>query len=102
VTERAALASREVQQGRSRATPAEIKQRLRDLITELAKIPAERIVDSATVDDDLAMESVVFVELLVALEDEYQIEIDPVNVIELNTFGLIGDYIYQQVAAAKL
>lgn len=95
----AALASGETQQGRPGVTPAEVKQRLRCLITEIGKIPAARIVDSATVDEELAMESVVFVELLVALEDEYQIEIDPVNIIELNEFGLIADYLYQQIAA---
>jgi len=87
-------------QTRARVSPAEVKHRLRSLITEIAKIPSERIVDSATVDDDLAMESVMFVELLVALEDEYHIEIDPVNVLELNEFGLIADYVHQQIAAA--
>ncbi len=96
MTERAAR-PRDVQETRRPVSAADVKQRLRHLITEIGKIPPERIVDSATVDDQLTKESVVFIELLVALEDEYQIEIDPVTVIELNEFGLIADYVAQQV-----
>ena len=40
------------------------------------------------------MESVAFVELQVAIEDEYAIEIDPIRIVELNEFGAIGDYVY--------
>jgi acyl carrier protein len=40
------------------------------------------------------MESVAFLELQVALEDELGIEIDPVRVVELNELGKIADYIH--------
>ena len=83
---------------RQAPTHHEVRQRLASLLTEIAKIPTERITDSATVDEDLQMQSVAFVELLVALEEEYQIEIDPLMVVELNDFGRIADYIYQEIA----
>ena len=86
-----------MQRVRAPITPLEVRQRLAFLLNEIAQIPAERITDSATVDEDLAMQSVVFVELLVALEDEYQIEIYPLNVVELNEFGRIADYVYHQI-----
>lgn len=50
--------------------------------------------DRATLDNELQMESVAFVELQVALEDELGIEIDPVQVVELNEFGAIVQYIH--------
>lgn len=65
------------------------------LISEIASIPAEQISDMATVDDQLQMNSVAFVELQVAIEDEYDIQIDPIRVVELNQFGAIVDYILQ-------
>ncbi len=75
----------------------EVRERLAGLLNEIAKIPAEQITDCATVDEDLRMESVVFVELLVAIEDEYQVEIDPIYVVELNEFGAIVDYVHHQI-----
>jgi len=44
------------------------------------------------------MQSIAFVELQVAIEDEYQIQIDPIRVVELNEFGAIVDYVYQCAA----
>ncbi len=77
----------------------DVRARLAALITEIAKIPAEAIVDSATIDGALRMESVDFVELQVALEDEYQIELDPIRVVELNEFSAIVDYVHDCATA---
>ncbi len=70
-----------------------LEERIRSLINEIAKIPNDKIVTSATIDGDLRMESVDFVELQVALEDEYQIEVDAIRVVELNEFSAIVDYV---------
>lgn len=71
------------------------------LLCEVAKIPADRIAETATVTDDLRMESLAFVEMLVLLEDQYEIEIDPVRVVELNELGAIIDYIYETTLGAR-
>lgn len=63
-------------------------------MVEVGKIPREQIVDGACVDTDLKMESVAFVELQVALEDRFDIEIDAIEVLELNEFSAIVDYLY--------
>jgi len=83
-----------------RATPSreEVRERLASLINEIANIPTERIGDEATVDGELQMNSVAFVELQVAIEEDYDIQIDPVRVVELNQFGAIVDYVHQCVA----
>jgi acyl carrier protein len=76
---------------------ATVRERIASLLTEIARIPREKIVDTATIDGDLRMESVDFVELQVALEQEYQIEIDPIVVVELNQFAAIVDYVHHRV-----
>ena len=56
-------------------------------------VPAEQITQNATIGDDLGLESVAFVELQVALEDELGIEIDPIRVVELNELSAIVQYL---------
>lgn len=63
-------------------------------------VPAEQIIRTATIADDLGLESVAFVELQVALEDELGIEIDPIRVVELNELAAIVDYLCELPSAA--
>lgn len=83
-------------------TREEIARRLIDLTAEIANIPRERIRIGATFERDLRMESIKFVEIHVALEDEYDIEIDPLQIIELNEFGAIVDYVHKQITEARI
>lgn len=80
-------------------TLEQVADRLRQLLCEIADIPWSEITDSATVDGALQMQSVAFVELQVAIEDEYDIQVDPIRVVELNAFGAIATYIHEIVAA---
>jgi acyl carrier protein len=84
-------------QAHVKPTGQAIRKRLAHLIHEIANVPLEQITDSATVDGDIQMESVAFVELQVAIEDEFQIEIDPIQVVELNRFGAIADYVHHLI-----
>lgn len=81
-------------------TRRQIRDQLIRLASEITKVPPEDIDDTATIDYELRMESVDFIELQVALEEEYQIEIDPVRVLQLNELSAIVDYIYDQVTGA--
>jgi len=81
--------------GNNGLTRAEVRERLATLINEIAKIPLEQITETATVDEELQMQSVAFVELQVAIEEEYNIQIDPIQVVELNEFGAIVDYVHR-------
>lgn len=83
--------------GRCLPTRAQVRERLTCLMNEIAAIPRERITDEATIDEDLQMQSVAFVELQVAIEEEYRIQIDPIRIVELNGFGAIVDYIFECV-----
>ena len=76
----------------SERTPEDVRRLLVSTLEELG-IPKEQITDSATISDDLGLESVAFVELQVALEDELGIEIDPVRVVELDELTAIVRYL---------
>ena len=76
----------------SERTPEDVRRLLVSTLEELG-IPKEQITDSATISDDLGLESVAFVELQVALEDELGIEIDPVRVVELDELSAIVRYL---------
>lgn len=75
-------------------TKEDIRRTLVRLLNEIGQIPAEKVIASATIDEDLRLSSLAFVELQVAIEDEYDIQIDPVQVVELNEFGPIVDYVF--------
>ncbi|MGH7790155.1 MAG: acyl carrier protein [Candidatus Binatia bacterium] len=75
-------------------TPAEVRSHVTRLLCQVAQIPVEAITDGATIDGELRMESVAFVEIQVAIEEAYDIVLDPVYLIELNEFGAIVEHIY--------
>ena len=86
--------------GAPQPSRAAVRERLVALLEEIARVPRDRIVDGATIDGALRMESIDFVELQVAIEDEYRIELDPIQVVELNEFAAIVDYVYGRVSEA--
>ena len=79
-------------------TRDQVRGRLVSLLNEIAGIPVEQITDGATVEEDLQMQSVAFVELQVAMEEEFDILIDPLRVVELNEFSALVDYLYNCAA----
>ena len=71
-----------------------VRERLRHLVHEITGIPLDVLTEDATIDRDVRMESVAFVELQVALVDDYGIELDAVEMVELNRLGAIVDYLH--------
>lgn len=84
--------------GQRGPTRGEVRERVARLVSEVLKIPQDHINESATVDNELQMQSISFVELQVAIEEAYDIQIDPIRIVELNAFGAIVDYIHQAAA----
>lgn len=78
----------------------ELRQYLVRLLVDVGKVPAEKITDAACVDTDLKIESVAFIEIQIALEEQFDIEIDPVQMLELNQFGSIVDYLHDRTRLA--
>jgi acyl carrier protein len=78
-----------------------VRDRIAVLANEIAGIPLHCMTDWATIDEELQMQSVAFVELQVALEDEYQVELDPIEMVELNRFDAIVAYVYHKALAVR-
>jgi acyl carrier protein len=70
-------------------------------LEDIAKIPPERVAPEATIEDDLKMESIAFLELQVTIEDEFHIELDPIEIVERNRFDSIVDYIIETIEASR-
>ncbi|GIW42597.1 MAG: hypothetical protein KatS3mg076_3174 [Candidatus Binatia bacterium] len=83
------------------ATPSleDVKATLRRLIEENAGIPASSIRDDSTIDGDLAMDSLSFVSLQVAVEEEYDISCDPEEIERRNRFDAIAQLVHELVLA---
>jgi acyl carrier protein len=64
------------------------------LLQEICHRAPEEILDSATIDRELEMESVQMIELQVAVEQEFDVTIDFLEVLRLNSFRRITDYIH--------
>ena len=71
-----------------------VRQRLSSLLQEICKRSPDEMRDSATIDRELEMESVQMVELQVAIEQEFDVTIDFLEVLRLNSFRRITDYIH--------
>ena len=63
----------------------DVTERVRKVIAGILKVPLERVVPSAQFVRDLGMESIKSIELIAALEEEFDIEIDEDNVADVTT-----------------
>lgn len=77
-----------------------VRERLRQLVHEITGVELDVVTDEASIDEELRMESVAFVELQVSLEEDFGIEIDAIHVVELNRFGPIVDYVHSLASHA--
>lgn len=82
------------------ASIEEVKATLRRLIGEITDLDPDSITDSSTLDEDIPLPSIQFVELQTAIEDIFDIQLDPVEVVERNTFGAVAALICDKVRAS--
>ena len=72
---------------------SDVSDRCRKTIAQLLKVAPERVTPTAHFVRDLGMESVRFVELLAALEEEFDVEIDEDEAQSNDTVGKAVAYI---------
>jgi len=72
------------------------------VLTEIGNFELAQLTESASLDEELALESVALVELQVAIEDHFDLRLDPVRIIELNSLGRIIDYVLAQATEPRL
>lgn len=68
-------------------------EKMRDMIAEQLNCEAESITSETSFKDDLGADSLDLFELVMALEDEYNIEIPAEELADLNTVGDVIDYL---------
>jgi acyl carrier protein len=83
----------------ARPSIEDVKDTLRRLIEENAGLPADVIQDDATVDGDLAMDSMSLISLQVAVEETFDISFAPEDLQARNRFDAIAALILERVRA---
>ena len=68
-------------------------EKMRELIVEGLGVDAEKVTAEASFKDDLGADSLDLFELVMALEDEYSVEIPAEELQELTTVGSVIDYL---------
>jgi acyl carrier protein len=78
-----------------------VKRILRRLIEHNAGIPAAEVDDQSAVDADLAMDSMSFLALQVAVEETFGINCTPDEILAANTFAAIAALVQERAAQAQ-
>ncbi len=78
-----------------------VNDRVRAIIAEQLGVKLEEVVDSASFIEDLGADSLDTVELVMALEEEFGIEIPDEDAEKMVTVGDAIKYIEQKAAGAK-
>ena len=68
-------------------------ERMREMIAEQLNCEAETITADTSIKDDLGADSLDLFELVMALEDEYNLEIPAEELNDLNTVGDVIEYL---------
>ncbi len=72
---------------------SEIAERVKSIIVEQLGVPAEDVTENASFIEDLGADSLDIVELVMALEEEYDIEISDEDAEKIQTVGDAVSYI---------
>ncbi len=73
-------------------------EKIRDIVAEKVGVEAEEITMETSFADDLEADSITLFELVMALEDEFDIEIDDESIEQINTVGDIVNYLEEIIS----
>lgn len=71
----------------------QIFEKIRDLLAEQLDIPADSITPESDIIDDLEADSLTVLDMVMMLEDEFDIEIPDEDVEKLRTVGSVVSYV---------
>ena len=72
-------------------------ERIRELISEKLGVEPEDIAMETSFTDDLEADSITLFELVMAIEDEFDIEIDDESIEQIHTVGDIVNYLEESI-----
>lgn len=73
-----------------------MRDRILELIAEQFNMDVEDLNDDMSFEDDLNADSIELVELVMSIEDEFDLELDDEKLESLKTIGDVIDYIEEQ------
>lgn len=80
---------------------ASLEQKVKDIIVDQLGVDAERVIPEAKFVEDLGADSLDTVELVMAFEEEFEIEIPDEDAGKIRTVGEAVEYISQKAGAKK-
>jgi len=72
-------------------------ERIRDLIADKVGVEPDEISMETSFADDLEADSITLFELVMAIEEEFEIEIDDESIEQINTVGDIVNYLEESI-----
>ncbi len=72
-------------------------ERIKELIADKLGVDPEDITMETSFTDDLEADSITLFELVMAIEDEFDIEIDDESIEQINTVGDIVNYLEESI-----
>lgn len=75
-----------------------IEEKVREIVIDKLNVTAEQVTDEASFVDDLGADSLDQAELVLALEDEFNLQISDKDSESISTVGAAIDYIKKQAA----
>ena len=78
-----------------------VEARVKEIICEQLGVSEEEVTPEASFIEDLGADSLDIVELVMALEEEYNTEISDEDAEKIGTVGQAWDYIQEKVGAAS-
>ncbi len=72
---------------------SDVEKRIKDVVVKTLKVDLARVTDEARFVEDLGAESIQSVELLAAFEEEFDIEMDEEEALDVKTVGNAVEFI---------
>lgn len=75
----------------------EIMEKVKKIISEKLGIEEEKVVEEAKLIDDLGADSLDLVDLIMDLENEFNVKVDDSDIEKISTVGEVVDYISKKL-----
>jgi acyl carrier protein len=82
------------------ARRAEVKQQLREIIAEIAEVDPQEVTDDALFVEDLEIDSLMAMEILIAIEKRFGIEVAEEKLLEFRTLRQVMDVVDEYISSA--
>ena len=78
-------------------TPEELSSKIKSVVVDKLGVKPEQVTDDANFIDDLGADSLDLVELVIALEDEFDVEIPDEDAEKLKTVKTVLEYVQSKI-----